>query len=107
VQIEQDARNLSVESSTELIELSKRPLLAALVQMLLVITRDLVSSLVIITEAETVLTSDSSEWPSGEVLVPPVRGFSFMKCLHLLILIHCRSRKYHSGNVLRQAHCSS
>ena len=78
VQIERDARNLSVESSTELIEPSKRPLLAALVQKLLVVTRDLVSSLVIITEAEIVLTSDSSEWPSEEVLVPPVRCFSFI-----------------------------
>ena len=74
-QIEKDARNLSVDSSVQLLELSKRPLLAALVQKLLFITRDLISSLVIITEAETVLTCDVSEWPSEEAFVPPVCHF--------------------------------
>lgn len=71
-QIEKDARNLSVDFSAQLIEPSKRPLLAALMQKLLFVTRDLTSSLMIITEAETVLTCDTSEWPSQDALVPPV-----------------------------------
>ncbi|KAF8589637.1 hypothetical protein K439DRAFT_1404885 [Ramaria rubella] len=70
--IEKDARNLSVESSTQLIEETKRPLLAALIQKLLLITRDLVSSLVIIGRAEMVLTCDYSEWSLEEALVPPI-----------------------------------
>ncbi|KAF8467434.1 nucleoporin subcomplex protein binding to Pom34-domain-containing protein [Gautieria morchelliformis] len=76
VQIEKDARNLSVDFSTQLIEPSKRPLLAALVQKLLFVTRDLIASLMIITEAETVLTCDAPDWPAEEALVPPITKIS-------------------------------
>ncbi|KAF8520761.1 nucleoporin subcomplex protein binding to Pom34-domain-containing protein [Hysterangium stoloniferum] len=71
-QVEKDVKNLAVESSTQLIDPAKRPLLAALVQKLLFVTRDLVSSLEIISNADIVLTSDASEWPSADALVPPI-----------------------------------
>ncbi|KIJ57226.1 hypothetical protein M422DRAFT_219126 [Sphaerobolus stellatus SS14] len=71
-QIEKDARNISVESPSQLADASKRPLLAALLQKLLFVARDLLSSLVIISQADSVLTGDSTEWPTEDVLVPPI-----------------------------------
>ena len=102
-QIEKDARTLSVDSSAQLVEPSKRPLLAALVQKLLLVARDLTSSLVIITEAETVLTCDASEWPSEEALVPPVCDFPSL--VHHILIIYCRLPKYLQVKLLQQARC--
>ena len=62
----------SVNSISELLDPGKRPFLVHVIRKLFDITTKILSTLIIVSEAENVLSSDSDEWPLQNALLVPV-----------------------------------
>ena len=72
LKIEREVADTSVTSLSELLDPVKRPLLVRVVRRLYEIATTLLSTLNILSGAETVLLCDPEEWPTREALVIPV-----------------------------------
>jgi nuclear pore complex protein Nup188 len=77
VKLEREVANSSVAALSELLDSSNRPLLSRMVRRLLEIATTLLSTLNVLSGAETVLLNDPEEWPTREALVVPVRIRSY------------------------------
>ncbi|EJD01706.1 uncharacterized protein FOMMEDRAFT_111741 [Fomitiporia mediterranea MF3/22] len=71
VRIDRETSDGSVTSLNELLDGTKRPILANVVRRLFGVTTNVISTLSIIGGAETVLLNDPEEWPIREAVVVP------------------------------------
>lgn len=68
----ESSENVSVANLTDLLDAAKRPIMASVIYRLFSLAANVLNTLSIIGGAETVLLSDTEEWPTKEAVVVPV-----------------------------------
>ena len=75
---EAESGNPAMSASGEFVDFVKRPFLTKIVHRLFLLSGSILSALIAISGAETVLLSDQEDWSISEALVVPVGGFPFL-----------------------------
>lgn len=104
--IEADARSGLQTSATEHIDPLKRPLLARVLHRLFTLSNGVLSTLISISRADSVLTSDEEDWLLHEALVLPVRLYRSPRYF-LVLTMYSSIPRSSLGNSRRSAHSSS
>ena len=86
IHIERETADVAVNSLHELIDVNKRPTVVRVIRKLFGVSAKLLSTLITLSSAENILSSDPDDWPLNDAVVVPVRNppFQSFKCTSLI-----------------------